>query len=520
MSKPRKTELSTSSFFATYKYDLIALLSAIPLSMSIQMVNSPLNWLVLVFPFLSGIAITDLKIALRRALIIAVSTALINFFWIMQGAKIYTGTPWGFLIGLLIVCVFIIGFCVYTGVIGAVYVFFQWKKASKYKWLIDSVLGGCLFVFMDAVMIEIGKGFSTCMFVNYISLAMNDSVIQYVAYLGPLFITFILAMTNYQIAYLVHYKKWKFLAIPLGILFLFFVIGNYIFQSTKEDYAYGKKADVALLTTNIPPSVSWDSAHGNDVVHYIFDLNKKAVDSKIKLVVWPETIVPWTYEKNDPFLQQLLQMSQGQGINHVIGINTVYEGHTFYNSLYSIANDGTVEGRYDKRSALYLVEKPFCGILLPFLSTSSFRVKEGNSAAPINTIYGKAGVLLCNESSIPYLAVNAVNEGATYIVNSGNDGWFSDTYITKQHFYHSRLRAVENRKYVLVNNNNGYTGCIDPTGNILSMEKHAGGYILETSIVPNNVVTAYDKYPYLILVIAIIIFASISIVNFKKNSKM
>lgn len=503
------------------KFDLCAMLGAIPLTMSIQMVDSPTNWFMLTLTFLCGIDITSLKLATRRALIIGTTTAFINFFWILNGATKFTGSSFGFFLGILIVLVFVFCFCIYTSLIGGVYVLFQWKKTENVACWLNSIMGGCLFVFLDAVMMEVGKGFSTCMYVNFIPFGMNSSAIQYLPYVGPLIITFVVGMIDYQVAYLIYHKKWKLLWVPGFILLMFLAGGNYL-KTTNTEWNIetqnpNNSAKIALVTNNVAPSMSWDSAFGNKLVNYLFSLNQKALASGADEIIWPETIVPWTYESKDPFLNHLFQMSQGKDVNQVIGVNTFYQERTFYNSLYSFDSKGNVLGRYDKRNALYLVEKPLAGILLPFLSSMSFRVREGHSNAPLLTKYGMAGILLCNESSISSLARSSVNEGAEYLINPGNDGWFSDTYITKEHFYHSRMRAIENRKYVLVNNNNGYSGVIAPDGNILDMERSGNGLIISTAIVPNQYKTFYDRYPHFFLLLSMLIFGTITAVNFKRH---
>ena len=494
---------------------IIALLSAIPLTLFIQMVDTPLNWVVFVLAFYPGIEF-GLKDAFINAVIIGLTTAVINFFWIISGTNRFTGSS-NILMGVGIILVFCVFFCFYTCSIGIAYVLLRWRQQTKLRWLWTSILAGCYFVFLDELTQQIGKGFSTCMYVNYIPFASNFFAIQPASILGPSIISFILAVVNYQAAYFLYYKKWRMLFIPASIVFVYllsgYIIGQY-YEKKTESQENKSLVSVSIVAENISPDIVWNNQTGNFFVNNLMQLNKTAINTNPQLIIWSETAVPWTYQPDDPFIDSIKEMNKRTQSTMIMGINTQYEGRTFYNSVYGIDANKNVLGVYKKREALFLVEKPFLGILLPFLSPNSFRVKEGTGANNITTKYGSAGILLCNESSITSLASQSVKAGANFLINPGNDGWFSDTYIIKQHFYHSRLRAVENRKDIIVNNNNGYCGIIKASGVIQSMKTDDNSYILEGTIKPNNISSFYNRHPNLLLYLTATIFIILTILNF------
>jgi apolipoprotein N-acyltransferase len=157
------------------------------------------------------------------------------------------------------------------------------------------------------------------------------------------------------------------------------------------------------------------------------------------------------------------------GINRSISpsSNTTLTRDVVRNSAYCLLPDGKLAGRYDKRKPLLFIEQPGPGSwLMPFSSSGGYSVEPGDSDAPLITPYGKAGVLICNESALPGAAASRVRQGAQFLVNMSNDGWFRDTWLVSQHFYNARLRAVETRKDMAVNSNNGWSGCIYASGRI------------------------------------------------------
>jgi apolipoprotein N-acyltransferase len=61
-----------------------------------------------------------------------------------------------------------------------------------------------------------------------------------------------------------------------------------------------------------------------------------------------------------------------------------------------------------------------------------------------------------------------VAEGAEVLVNITNDAWFGDSAAPHQHLLMARMRAVENRRYLLRAANSGISAVIDPLGRLLS----------------------------------------------------
>ncbi|WP_447640322.1 MULTISPECIES: apolipoprotein N-acyltransferase [Chitinophagaceae] len=498
------------------KLNIIALLSAIPLTLSIEMVHSPLNWLMLVPTFFCGID-ASLREAIKRGAMIGTCTAIINLFWMLSGSKTFTGH--GIWIGLGILFVFCTLFSAYSILVAVIYVGLRGPLDKKYSWLILSLQGGALFTLLDAAMMYLGKGFSTCMYVNYIPFATNIYAIQPASLLGPLIITFVVAMIDYQFAYFLFYRKWKMLWIPCAILLVYLGWGAWLYQqytTTLQDTP-APTTTVAILEQNLSPQYTWDSINGDRLADQMFAMNSRAVQTGSQLFIWSETAIPWTYTAHDAFIHHIDSITSPYGIVHLLGMNTDYKGRTFYNSIYALGKNGQILGRYDKREALYLVEKPFLGILLPFFTNQGFRVKEGVGDAPLPTPWGKAGILLCNESVVPGPAARSVQEGANFLVNSGNDGWFADTYIPKQHFFHARLRAVENRKDIVINNNNGYSGMVKSSGDITLMERYPGPNIGVAAITPNGSMTPAATGQKILIVSSFILL--LSRIIYDKNKK-
>ena len=56
--------------------------------------------------------------------------------------------------------------------------------------------------------------------------------------------------------------------------------------------------------------------------------------------------------------------------------------------------------------------------------------------------------------------------GADVLINLTNDGYFGDSAAREQHLWLARMRAVENRRWLLRSSNDGRTASIDPAGRV------------------------------------------------------
>jgi apolipoprotein N-acyltransferase len=206
------------------------------------------------------------------------------------------------------------------------------------------------------------------------------------------------------------------------------------------------------------------------------------------LVVWPESPAPFI--QGDPRLENSLgAIAQAEHAPLVIGgIGAEYSadagGQNMYNSAMIVSAEGKFLGRYDK---IHLV--PF-GEYIPFQNLLSFAHKltgrvssfsrgeqrevfplTGNGAQP-----HRYGVFICYESVFADEVRHFAANGAQVLVNISDDGWYGDTSAPWQHLNMARMRAVENRRWLLRDTNTGVTAVIDPYGRVRqSIPRHQVG---------------------------------------------
>ncbi|MEI8100879.1 MAG: nitrilase-related carbon-nitrogen hydrolase, partial [Bacteroidota bacterium] len=85
----------------------------------------------------------------------------------------------------------------------------------------------------------------------------------------------------------------------------------------------------------------------------------------------------------------------------------------------------------------------------------------------------KVAPIICYESIYGDYVSEYVKDGASWLAVITNDAWWNNTPGHKQHFSYAKLRAIEQRKWVVRSANTGISGFIDPLGRTTL---HSGWY--------------------------------------------
>ena len=128
---------------------------------------------------------------------------------------------------------------------------------------------------------------------------------------------------------------------------------------------------------------------------------------------------------------------------------------------------GDVVDRYDK---MFLV--PFGEFVPPLFSFVNRITQEAGDFTPGKRVvvfpFGghHLGAFICYESAFPHLVRRFALGGADVLANLSNDGYFGHSAAREQHLKLVRMRAVENRRWIVRVTNDGITAVVDPTGRI------------------------------------------------------
>lgn len=199
------------------------------------------------------------------------------------------------------------------------------------------------------------------------------------------------------------------------------------------------------------------------------------------LILWPESPAP--FQTNQPefiaHMSALATQAQAPVIAGAVGLDadaSVRRGYRIYNSAAAFTPQAGYVARYSK---IHLV--PF-GEFVPYANLFSFAsgltqavgvFDRGTSRQGVVADGHRYGVFLCYESIFGDEVRSFVGNGAQVLVNLSDDGWYGDTSAPFQHINMARMRAMENRRWLLRDTNNGTTASIDPAGAVVeTMPRH------------------------------------------------
>src|SRR5579863_8925206 len=270
-----------------------------------------------------------------------------------------------------------------------------------------------------------------------------------------------------------------------------------------------------LVQQNIPIAMQWTRAYFDSTMSELSALSLKSTaggasspaqspnSPKVDLIVWPESPAPF-YTNDQTFRSAVSKIAIVSHAWMVVGaIGTTDKpqaGSTEpqdFNTASLISPSGEWRARYDK---IHLV--PF-GEFLPFPQILGFAagltkaVREfgrGTSRQPLQAGDEKLGVFICYESVFPDEVRQFADQGAQVFVNISNDGWYGDSGAYAQHLNQTRMRAIENDRWLLSVANTGATASIDPYGRVVARAPRKERTALVAPYALTSVTTFYSRH--------------------------
>jgi apolipoprotein N-acyltransferase len=261
-----------------------------------------------------------------------------------------------------------------------------------------------------------------------------------------------------------------------------------------------------LVQQNISVSADWTTpGYQQQTLHELTELTVKSAAtnaaSNIDLVVWPESPAPF-FTNDKRFRDALAEMARTTRtwtVAGAIGTSSPTGSQTgaVFNSAAWISPTGEWTARYDK---IHLV--PF-GEFLPFPTLFSFaggltrevgEFQRGTSRRPLEGAAQRPGVFICYESIFPDEVRRFADQGAEVFVNISNDGWYGDSGAYAQHLNQTRMRAIENNRWLLSATDTGVTASIDPWGRVVARVPRKERTALVAPYALTSVTTFYARH--------------------------
>ncbi|MGB7281682.1 MAG: apolipoprotein N-acyltransferase [Candidatus Acidiferrum sp.] len=313
--------------------------------------------------------------------------------------------------------------------------------------------------------------------------AANAALVQFTTITGIYGLSFIVAAFNALLAWCdadttrSSRQRLTIFSSATGLVLVVMIVGPYFVPNAVANHA------ARAVQVNFPEAdeypTNWFIAHASDMAE-IERLSLAPSAHHPDLLVWPEAPAPFSYQDvqfahlasnlairfGNPFIVGVVEwkpetVSVG-GVSHMIMAP--------YNSALLFDAQGRRVFTYDKVHLVPFGEyEPFPLIHRVVSNVSSevggFRKGTKYSVGRFSNGYS-FGVFICYEAIYPGEIRRFAANGAQLFVNISNDGWFGHSAAAEQHLRMARVRAVENRRWIVRATNSGITASVDPYGRI------------------------------------------------------
>jgi apolipoprotein N-acyltransferase len=198
------------------------------------------------------------------------------------------------------------------------------------------------------------------------------------------------------------------------------------------------------------------------------------------LLIWPEAPAPFSFQ--DPHFGPLMSHLTEE-FRHpiIVGIiewkpeqrtidGAMRTGLAPYNSAAALNELGQRTFSYDKMHLVPFGEYEPFPLIHQVVSSVSEEVggfRKGKERSVGKFSNGNTfSVFICYEAIYAGEVRQFVDRGAQLLINISNDGWFGTSEAAEQHLRMVRVRAVENRRWIVRDTNSGISASIDPYGNV------------------------------------------------------
>jgi len=281
---------------------------------------------------------------------------------------------------------------------------------------------------------------------------------------------------------------------------------------------------VGIVQPNIDPWGKWSGGEKLQQLRLYQDLTDSLVRRGAKFVVWPETALPYfillpRYQFHRSMIEEQidsLHIALLTGFPDVVfypdsikanpsskRTTVTREWYDTYNSAVLFLPGNRQVQRYHKMLLVPFGERVPYADTFVFLNVLEWGVGlSGWGVGKEMTIFRlpdstgdiKFSTLICYESIYPGFVREFVNSGAEFLVIITNDSWWGRTSGFLQHADYARLRAIENRRWIVRCANGGISTFVDPYGRMYQSTEYDTQAIRLQSIGFNQEKTLYARW--------------------------
>jgi apolipoprotein N-acyltransferase len=412
--------------------------------------------------------------------------------WVVRVMSHYGGLP--YITGVLIFC----AMCLFLGLYGALYGWLFWRirpAASYSRWLLVALAWPVVEYIRTYALTGFPWNLLSAAIVDYTPMIQIDRVA------GPYLVGFMILIPATVVAWLITQRPRgidRIIVIASASILVFVWWATGLVASKLITRPNGLPATrAALLQPNISQEMRWNDTNLIAIYQLMMSMTREAISGGAKIVIWPESTVPLSYNSTDFYRESIESVSKANDVDVILG--SVAEDEKNPNRMWNAAflvSGGRTIGHYDKirlvpfgeyvplRKMLFFAEKLVHAV-------GDFEIGTRDTPLAGRFRYGPA---ICYEVVYPQVTRTQVLHGANVLVTITNDAWYDGTSAPRQHLNQARLRAIEDDRYLLRAGTTGISAFVDPTGRVLHELPMGKSGIIYAEFQPRESVTPYVRF--------------------------
>ena len=194
----------------------------------------------------------------------------------------------------------------------------------------------------------------------------------------------------------------------------------------------------------------------------------------VDLVVWPENVIDVPSLAGSAELAEVTAQAARIGVPFSVGVTEDAPNDHFINAQVVITQDGTVVSRYEKAHRVPFGEyMPMRGLLHALGAPTDLVPRDavaGTGPAYLDIPAGagriRAATVISWEVFFGSRTAEGIDHGGTFVLNPTNGSSYTGTILQSQQIATSRLRAIENGRWVVQVSPTGFSAFVSPDGEV------------------------------------------------------
>ena len=342
------------------------------------------------------------------------------------------------------------------------------------------------------------------------SLAISQSASPLVGIVrigGPLLLTFCVLQIGFALSQLVVAPKMKHLAV-FGAIVALVVCAGIVAPNGSDT---GETRTIAAVQGGGPQGTLAINTNPRDVVERHLAATRAITSTNLDMVIWPENVIDVADFYDSVERTEIAEQAARLNAPFVVGITEDMNARYFTNAQIVVNEDGTLGDRYDKVRRVPFGEfVPLRG-LLETLGAPVDRIPRdalaGSDIAQLQVDDTTVGVVISWEVFFSGRANEGVEAGGSVLVNPTNGSSYTGTILQTQQIASSRLRAIENGRWLVQVSPTGFSTFISPTGEVFDRTGVSEQRVLERTINLRSGRTLYSNLgdlPFIVLMVAVL----------------